>query len=171
MIIENVTNQQEVLVKMVLDTWYAKTAQLDKLLSDLSDEQLMEEVAPGRNRGFYLLGHLTTLADSIFPLLGYEKQAAHLWEPYVKMPDKKNDDLPTVSDLRKDWTIVITVLREKLAGISVQEWFEKHTAVTKEDFLREPHRNKLNVILSRLGHLDYHLGQMQFLKPRGENGE
>jgi hypothetical protein len=162
----DISQQQEVLIKMVLDAWHSKVNQLDKLLSELSDEQLQNEVAPGRNRGIYLVGHLTALADSIFPLLGYEKLAQHLLNPFVLTPDKQTDDLPPVNELRQDWARVKTVLAEKIAVISPDEWFQKHTAVSVEDFVKEPHRNKLNVILSRVSHVDYHLGQLQFLKPR-----
>lgn len=160
------TKQKEVMIKMVLDAWQVKVSQFDELLSELSDEQLMKEVAPGRNRGIYLLGHLTTLADSIFPLFGYEKLVPHLWNPFVQTPDKENDDVFTVNELRQDWIKVKTVLAEKIAAISVDEWFEKHTAISEEDFFKQPHRNKLNVVLSRVSHVDYHLGQLQFLKTR-----
>ncbi|HEV8084967.1 MAG TPA: hypothetical protein VGP55_17290 [Chitinophagaceae bacterium] len=43
-------NQQEVFIKMVLDAWHSKTNQFDKMLLELSDEQLLKEVSPGRNR-------------------------------------------------------------------------------------------------------------------------
>jgi hypothetical protein len=162
----DISQQQEVFIKMVLDAWNSKVSQLDKLVSELSDEQLMQEVAPGRNRGIYLLGHLTALADSIFPLLGHEKLALHLFNPFVLTSDKQTDDLPPVSELRQDWTKVKTALAEKIAAVSPDEWFQKHTAVSEEDFAKEPHRNKLNVILSRVSHVDYHLGQLQFLKPK-----
>ena len=162
----NTAKPQETLIKMVLDAWHSKVNQLDKLLSDLSDEQLLKEVAPGRNRGIYLLGHLTSLADSIFPLLGYEKLAPQLFKSFVQIPDKENDHLPSVNELRQEWTKVKTVLTEKMATISSDEWFQKHTAISEEDFVKEPHRNKLNVVLSRVGHMDYHLGQIQFLKTR-----
>lgn len=162
----NIKKQQEVLIRMVLDAWHSKVSQFDKLLSELSDEQLMKEVAPGRNRGIYLLGHLTTLADSIFPLLGFEKHAPHLWQPFVQTPDKETGDLPGVNELRQDWARVTTVLAEKVAAISPDEWFQKHTAVSEEDFVKEPHRNKLNVVLSRVSHMDYHLGQLTFLKTK-----
>jgi len=163
---DNNAAQKQVLIKMVLDGWQSKTDQLDKLLSELSDGQLQQEVAPGRNRGFYLVGHLTSLADSIFPLLGYEKIAPHLFKPYVLTPDKENGDLPGTDSLRQEWVRVNSALAEKMAAIGPDEWFQKHTAVTAEDFAKEPHRNKLNVVLSRISHVDYHLGQMQFLKTR-----
>ncbi|RPE07907.1 DinB family protein [Chitinophaga lutea] len=162
----NNTAQQQVFVKMVHDAWHSKLGQFDKLLSELSDEQLQKEVAPGRNRGIYLLGHLTALADSIFPLLGYEKIAEHLFQPFVHTPDKQTGELPAVSELRQEWTRVKTSLAEKMAAISPEEWFQRHTSVSQEDFEKEPHRNKLNVVLSRTSHFDYHLGQLQFLKTR-----
>ncbi|HEY9533730.1 MAG TPA: DinB family protein [Mucilaginibacter sp.] len=162
----NSSKPGEVVIKMVLDAWHSKVSQLDKLLSELSDEQLMKEVAPGRNRGIYLLGHLTVLADSILPLLGYEKLAPHLWTPFVQTPDKETTDLPSVNELRQEWMKVKTLLAEKMSAINSDEWLQKHTAISEEDFVKEPHRNKLNVVLSRVSHLDYHLGQMQFLKPR-----
>jgi hypothetical protein len=61
-------------------------------------------------------------------------------------------------------------LNEKLADhfnqLTVDEWFEKHTAVSDEDFQKEPHRNKLNVLINRTNHLANHLGQMTFLKSK-----
>lgn len=160
-----VAGPQTVLIKMVLDAWQSKTSQLDELLSELSDEQLLREVAPGRNRGIYLLGHLTALADSIFPLLGHEKSAPHLFTPFVLTPDKEGIDLPPVGELRKEWTRVNTGLSRTMAEIDPDDWFQKHSSISQADFVKEPHRNKLNVILSRVSHMDYHLGQMQFLKP------
>jgi hypothetical protein len=158
-------NKEELLVKMVLDGWRSKISQLDKLIAELPDEQLSKEVAPGRNRGIYLLGHLTALADSVVPLLGYgEKHAPHLFKPFVQTPDKENATLPSVQEVRQDWNKVKTALDKQITDTATDEWFKKHTAVSEEDFAKEPHRNKLNVILGRIGHMDYHIGQLTFLK-------
>ena len=46
------------------------------------------------------------------------------------------------------------------------EWFEKHNSISAEDFAKEPHRNKLNVIITRSVHQGYHLGQMAYLKSK-----
>ncbi|HWZ04565.1 MAG TPA: hypothetical protein VNX40_13200 [Mucilaginibacter sp.] len=51
----------EIFVKMALDAWHGQLKSTDSLLNKLSDEQLMQEVSPGRNRGIYLLGHLSFL--------------------------------------------------------------------------------------------------------------
>jgi hypothetical protein len=43
------------------------------------------------------------------------------------------------------------------------QWFEKHAALSEEDFSREPYRNKLNIIITRTSHLQYHTGQLVLL--------
>ena len=48
--------QQELMVKNVLDTWNSNISRVDNLLGSLTDEQLQNEVSPGRNRGTYLVG-------------------------------------------------------------------------------------------------------------------
>jgi hypothetical protein len=45
-----------------------------------------------------------------------------------------------------------------------QDWLGRHTAVSEEDFQKEKHRNKLNVLISRTNHAGYHLGQLVYLK-------
>ena len=156
---------QELLIKNVLDTWHSNISRVDSFLGTLTDEQLQNEVAPGRNRGIYLLGHLTAVHDRMFPLLGIGKQLyPQLDEPFITKADKTVADLPSASDLRNYWKEVNTTLAEHFAGLKPEEWFQKHTSVSDEDFAKEPHRNRLNIIITRTNHLSYHFGQMAFLK-------
>jgi hypothetical protein len=37
-------------------------------------------------------------------------------------------------------------------------------SVSPEDFVEEPHRNELNVLINRTGHVANHIGQMNLLK-------
>jgi DinB superfamily len=158
-------NQQEVFIKMVLDAWHSKTNQFDKLLSELSDEQLLKEVSPGRNRGIYLLGHLTVMVNAMLPLLGYdENPTPHLIPLFVRTPDREVSDLPTANELRQEWAKAKALIERHIATTAPNEWFQKHTSISEEDFAKQPHRNKLNVVLSRASHFDYHLGQLIFLK-------
>jgi hypothetical protein len=55
-------------------------------------------------------------------------------------------------------------LGERLASLSEEQWFQRHNSVSEEDFQKEPHRNKLNVLLGRSTHIAYHLGQLVLLK-------
>jgi hypothetical protein len=36
--------------------------------------------------------------------------------------------------------------------------------VSEEDFAKEPHRNRFTLLLSRTGHLAFHLGQVVLVK-------
>lgn len=156
--------QTETAIKMVLDRWNGSIANLNKILSALTDEQLQTEVAPGKNRGIYLLGHLIAVHDDMLILLGMgEKLFPQLHEPFIKQADKVAASLPPVSDLRTLWVKQNEVLQEKFATMTTEQWFEKHTAVSEEDFLKEPHRNKLNIIITRTSHLQYHSGQLVLL--------
>ena len=160
-------DQQTIFTKMVVDAWHSKTGQLDKLLSQLSDEQLMSEVSPGRNRGIYLLGHLTAMAGFMMPQLGFgENTTPQLVPFFVQTPDKSVNDIPSIAELRSEWTRAKTLLEMHIAATKPEEWFQKHSSISEEDFAKEPHRNRLNLLLSRASHFDYHLGQLVFLKAR-----
>lgn len=158
-------SQQQIVIKMAVDPWNTQVARADKLFDGLSDEQLNEEVAKGRNSGIYLLGHLTAVHDTLFPLLGLgEKLYPELEAIFIKNPDKSGIEKPATKNLRNYWSEVNNKLAQHFNQFTAKEWFQKHTSVSDEDFEKEPHRNKLNVLLNRTNHLVYHLGQLAFLK-------
>jgi hypothetical protein len=78
--------------------------------------------------------------------------------------DKAIAEIPSAQHSRASWSKQCEVLKEKFANLQPEEWFEKHTAVSAEDFIKEPHRNKLNIVLTRTTHLNYHTGQLILLK-------
>lgn len=157
--------EKQISVKTVLDSWNARVKETNALLDNLTDEQLQKEIAPGKNRGTYLLGHLAAVNDKMLPLLDFEKQQyTHLDETFLSKPDKAVADMPSVHDLRTYWKNSTEKLAAHFNKLSADDWFQKHTSVSAEDFAKEPHRNKLNVVLGRTGHLAYHLGQMTLLK-------
>jgi hypothetical protein len=153
------------MLKMIFDRWDASIKDCDTLLNSLTDEQLQKEIAPGKNRGVHLLGHLIAVHDDMLRLLDMgEKQYPEMLTPFITSPDKAVDDIPSVQELRERWSAQCTVLKQKFEKLQPQQWLEKHTAVSAEDFVKEPHRNKLNIILSRTTHLTYHTGQLALLK-------
>ena len=155
----------ETVVGMILTRWNASVKNCDVLLNALSDEQLQKETAPGKNRGIYLLGHLIAVHDDMMVLLDMgEKLYPDLYEPFLKLPDKATLQLPPVGVLRGYWANQSEVLQQKFGGLQPADWFERHTAVSVEDFSKEPQRNKLNIILTRTTHLQYHIGQLVLLK-------
>ena len=58
---------EEILSVTVLKSWKLVISRFDRVLSELSDEQLQQQVAPGKNRAFYLVGHLIATHDLSSP--------------------------------------------------------------------------------------------------------
>jgi|SRR6185312_8004099 len=161
------TNEKQIAVKMVLDVWNNRLKAVDEIIDGLSDEDLQKEVSAGRNRGIYILGHLTAVHDHLLPLLGFEKQVyPQLDEIFLTKPDKAVAQTPSAKELRQFWKDVNSRLAAHYAKLQPDEWFQKHTAVSAEDFVKEPHRNKLTVVNGRAVHLASHIGQLVFLKPK-----
>lgn len=63
-------------------------------------------------------------------------------------------------ELTTKWKEIVGELDQAFKAMSESEWLARHTTVTEEDFKKEPHRNKLNVLLSRITHKASHLGQI-----------
>jgi hypothetical protein len=130
----------------------------------LSDEELQREVAPGKNRIFYLLGHLTAVHDRMFPLLGFgERRHEELDQDFLTNPDRTAPDRVSAAVLRQAWTEVNTALTHAIEALPADEWLHKHNAVSAEDFAREPLRNRLAVLLSRTAHVQFHTGQIRLV--------
>lgn len=161
---EIIVTEKELFVKMVIDAWETQNSRVNKLLEDVSDEQLQAETAPGKNSGIYLFGHLIAVSDGLLPILGFgEKLQPELENIFLKNPDKSELAKPSVNELKQYWREINAELENHFNKMSAADWFARHTAVSDEDFAREPHRNKLNVLLSRTVHQSYHLGQLAFL--------
>ncbi len=155
----------EIALKMVFDRWNASLKNMDEFLNAVSDETLGKEIAPGKNRGIYILGHLIAVHDDMLRLLDMgDKLYPELFETFIKAPDKAVAQIPSSAELRSSWASQTKQLKQKFDSLNADEWFEKHTAVSAEDFSKEPHRNKLNIVITRTSHLQYHLGQLALLK-------
>jgi hypothetical protein len=157
--------KQELFVKLILDSWNSNLSRVTDLVHTLTDEQLQKEVAPGRNTGIYLLGHLTAVNDRLLAMFNFEPQLyPQLDEVFLTSPDKAGKEMPSAADLRSYWKKVNETLSGHFTNLQPDDWFKKHNSVSDEDFAKEPHRNRLNVLISRNNHLSYHFGQMIFLK-------
>jgi uncharacterized damage-inducible protein DinB len=157
--------QQQVFVQMALKAWNIQIERTNKLLNTLTDEQLAEDIVPGKNSSLYLIGHLIAANDSMIGLFGVgERQYAHFDEPFLKSPDKSGQTFPSAAELREQWKKSNEALSAYFADMTAEDWMSKHTAMTDEDFANEPGRNKLSVLLNRTNHVAYHLGQMIWKK-------
>jgi DinB superfamily len=151
---------EQTMAASVVNAWTMYIDRATKLFSGLTDQQLVAEIAPGKNRLVYLYGHLIAVHDAMRPLLGIgPRQYEHLDATFLTTPDKAVADLPPTSDLRRMWDEVNASLLAAFTAYSPDEWVAKHTAVSDDDFAKNPLRNRLSVVLNRTGHLAYHLGQ------------
>ncbi len=152
-------------VKMVFDRWHSLVKAFSTSIDALSDDQLQHEIAPGKNRGIYLVGHMVAVHDDMMRLLGFgNKLYPELFQPFIESPDKAVAALPVATELRAAWKTINETLDGYFAGLQPEDWFEPHTAVSAEDFEKEPHRNKLNIMITRTSHMAYHHGQFILIR-------
>ncbi len=158
-------NREDLFIKMILHAWDLNVKRTTKAFNGFSDEELFTEVAPGKNRVIYLLGHLVAVHDMMLPLLGLgERNYPQLDEAFINSPDREVADLPTVQELRIYWNDINMILEGYFKNLTPDEWLARHTAVSEEDFAKEPHRNRLSIVINRTNHLSYHLGQIILAK-------
>ena len=98
---------------------------------------------------------LMSLGNKLYP---------ELQNIFVDNADKSGFAFPSIAELKTYWNKVNETLRQHFNTMQPAAWFTKHTAVSEEDFAKEPHRNKLNILINRTNHQSYHLGQMAYLK-------
>jgi hypothetical protein len=148
-------------VKVATNAWRLILERANEALSNLTDDQVLKEVSPGRNRVIYLWGHLTAVHDAMFPILGLgDRLHPELDAIFISSPDKVGAQLPPVGELRRYWDEVNGKLLSQFATLSENEWLQRHRSMSDEDYAKDPTRNRLAVLLSRTNHLSYHLGQI-----------
>jgi uncharacterized damage-inducible protein DinB len=158
------TATKTIFIKMALSAWDSYNGRVTKLLATLTDEELLAETAPGRNTGIYLIGHLVAVSDGLFPILGFgERLYPELDKIFLESPDKSGHQMPSLNELKEYWNKVNSKLADQVSKMPADEWFTRHNNVSEADFSKEPHRNKLNIILNRTSHTSYHLGQLAYL--------
>ncbi|HEX8061250.1 MAG TPA: DinB family protein, partial [Cyclobacteriaceae bacterium] len=114
---------------------------------------------PGKNRLSYLMGHLVSSNESMMTLFGFGPKLYPSFEDiFSKNPDKALPQ-PPISEIRKAWKESHDNLAKHFNKLSVNDWLDKHTAMTAEDLAKEPTRNKMSVLISRTSHVSYHVGQ------------
>lgn len=151
---------EETFVATALHAWNQNIDRANKVFSDLSDDDLQKAIAPGRNRLAYLMGHLVVVHDAMLPLLDLGPRLhPELDGAFLTNADDPAVAMPGADELRRLWNEVHERLRVGFAGFSAADWLSRHTAVSVDDFAKNPLRNRLAVLLSRTSHIGYHVGQ------------
>lgn len=151
-------------IKNATDLWFKQLSRVSAIFDASTDAQLEAEIAPGRNSGYYLLGHLTAVHDAMLPLLRMgDRLYPELEETFIKNPDRSGLPRPDLATVRNQWATVTATLNKGIAALSFDEWMERHASISPEDFVKEPHRNRFSVLLSRIAHLTEHIGQLLWI--------
>lgn len=151
---------EHALATAAVNTWKLNIERADELFSPLTEEQLLQEVAPGKNRLIYLWGHLTAVHDRMLPLLVLGERIYPEFDAlFLTSPDKAVPALPGAAEIKKAWDEVNSKLLAGFQSLSATAWLEKHGAVSDEDFAKDPQRNRFAILLSRTTHISFHLGQ------------
>jgi uncharacterized damage-inducible protein DinB len=152
---------EELFVSVALNAWRSNIERANKIFGGLTAKDLLQEVAPGKNRLIYLWGHLTAVHDAMLPLLGFGKRLHPEFDAaFISNPDKTQASVPSAADIGNAWKDVNNKLFEGFATFSTADWLQKHGAVSAEDFVKESHRNRFAILLSRTNHMSHHLGQL-----------
>jgi len=160
-------NQSDFIVKLVVDAWLGQVKRVDGILEEMKDEQLQQEIAPGKNSGLYLIGHLVAIHDAMLPLLNFrQKLHPELDDVFIKNPDRSGLPKPPAKQIRQYWKEINDMLESYFQKMNTDDWLQRHESISPEDFSKQPHRNKLNVLLNRTNHLSNHLGQLLLLRKK-----
>jgi len=154
-------NNEELFAATAVNAWKVAIDQVDRLLSALTDEQLQIRVSPGRNRVYYIIGHLAALHDKMLPLLNFGARLHPELDDQFLKPDRTVPDTLSATELRRAFGEINAALTQKIQSLPASEWSKRHMSVSEADFVSNPLRNRLGVLLSRTCHVTFHAGQIR----------
>jgi DinB superfamily len=141
--------------------WEAYNRRMQKTLDTISEESFNKPVVPDGNSPSWLMGHLADTDDALLELFGIrQRMFPELAAIYHHERGANQAGHLPKEELMTKWIAIVAELDRAFKRMSEKEWHGRHMAVSVEDFKKEPHRNKLNVMLSRVTHKASHLGQI-----------
>ena len=157
------------IIDQILVAWEKENKSVTNFFSAYPDEFYSKELAPGKNRAIYLLGHLIAVNDGLLPLFGLSERLYPEYENiFIRSADHAVENIPSIGELKTQWKNINQVLEGHFNKMSADDWMSRHNSVPPADFEREPWRNKLNVILNRTSHQSYHFGQLVLMKEKAD---
>jgi len=141
--------------------WTAYNSRMQKMMDAISEQNLNSPITPNGNSPSWLFGHLADTDDKLLELFGIrERMFPELEKIYHHERGTNQKGHLSKEELSIKWKAITAELDKAFKSWGERDWLSKHTAVTDEDFKKEPQRNKLNVLLSRVSHKASHLGQV-----------
>jgi DinB superfamily len=144
--------------------WTTYNQRMQKVFETITSENYHKPIVPGGNTPSWLMGHLADTDDKLLELFGIrERLFPELAKIYHHERGTNQTGHLSKDELVAKWKNIVAELDKAFKTWSESDWHGRHTAVSEEDFKKEPQRNKLNVMLSRVSHKASHLGQIAML--------
>jgi DinB superfamily len=151
-------------IDVCLLQWNAYNIRMQKTFDSLTTNNYSKSITIGGNAPSWLLGHLADTDDKLLELFGIRSRLfPELENIYHHERDTNQSGHLTKDELYAKWKAIAAELDKAFKNMSEADWLARHNAVSEADFKNEPHRNKLNVMLSRMTHKASHLGQIAML--------
>ncbi len=146
------------------ELWQNMISWASGYIDRLADEDFTSELAPGRNHGVWVLGHLIESEDELSKFLGKGEMLFPEYEETFGMKSKllPPSEYAPVATLREQWKQVVAKNDAMFRNLKDAEWDEPHALVkgnVKDDFYGTKGRC---VYLWNL-HQMYHVGQLALL--------
>ena len=156
---------EELFSAVAIAAWKRVVVSVEKQVSSFSDDEVLMEVAPGRNRVYYIVGHLAAIHDRLLPMLGIgDRLHPELDDLFIEHPYRTFADRLSPTQVNRTLVEVNTAVTRGVEVMAPLDWLKKHAAVSEEDFIKDPTRNRIAVLESRTAHAMYHAGQIRLLK-------
>jgi hypothetical protein len=157
-------SNEEIFAATAINTWSTMISRLERILSSLSDDELQLEVAPERNRVYYILGHLTAFQDRLLHQLGLgERLYPELDDLFVTNRDRSFQDKFTGAELRGMFAEITSTITSGIQAMPPADFLKRHESVSEQDFAKEPLRNRFAVLNGTTAHMMLHAGQIRLV--------
>jgi hypothetical protein len=150
--------------KLIHSQYKTMVSWVNMYLKRLSDDDLKREIAPGKNHGVWLLGHLIASDDDLSLYFG---KGTMLYPDYSDIFGqgsvlKPLAEYPPVSLLREQWKNVTDKNIKIYAELHDEELNEPHAMIkgkVEDDFFKTKENCSINWLLHQM----YHAGQLGVL--------
>ncbi len=156
-------NEKSIMIKMVTNSWSIGSLRINKFLNEISDKEMELTIVPNGNQVKWIIGHLAASNNTALETLGIAKVINPILVDYYSKKQLPGHSPLSNDEIKDYWHKTLSLLNSGLEHFTAVDWFERHNSISPEDFTKEPHRNKLNVILNRSVHLSHHFGQLSIL--------
>jgi uncharacterized damage-inducible protein DinB len=151
-------------LQICLLQWDTYNKRIQKAMDAITDENYNKPIVTGGNSPSWVFGHLAEADDALLELFGIgARKFPELKAIYHHERGNNQTGHLSKVEIKTNWNEILTALDQAFKSWTETDWLSRHTAVSEEDFKKEPHRNKLNVLLSRVSHRASHLGQVAML--------